>query len=227
MHAMFRDRRDAGRVLAERLRSYAGPHTLVLGLPRGGVPVAYEVAVALGAELDILPVRKIGVPSQPELAMGAVAPGGAVYVAHDTMREALVSQDTFDRVLAREQIELARRETRYRGARPQPEVEGRTVILVDDGIATGATMRAAILSLRTRRPAHIVVALPVAPRGLETQFAGLADAFVCVSQPMLFFSVGQHYEDFGETSDDEVRMLLQQAWHANGSLPDTTESEPR
>lgn len=227
MHAMFRDRRAAGRVLAEHLSSYAGPRTLVLGLPRGGVPVAYEVAVALGAELDILPVRKIGVPSQPELAMGAVAPGGAVYVEPDTMREALVSQETFDRVLAREQVELARRETRYRGARPQPEVEGRTVILVDDGIATGATMRAAILALRTRRPAHIVVALPVAPRGVETQFAHLVDAFVCVSHPMLFFSVGQHYEDFGETSDDEVRTLLQRAWHADGSPPDTTEGEPR
>ena len=227
MHAMFRDRRHAGRILAEHLRSYAGQRTLILGLPRGGVPVAYEVAVALGAELNILPVRKIGVPSQPELAMGAVAPGGAVHVDHDTMREALVSQETFDRVLAREQLELARREALYRGARGQPDVEGRTVILVDDGVATGATMCAAILALRTRRPAHIVVALPVAPHGVETQFARLADAFVCISQPILFFSVGQHYEDFGETSDDEVRTLLQRAWQTNGSPPGTTEDEPQ
>jgi putative phosphoribosyl transferase len=227
MHAMFRDRQDAGRILAERLSRYAGPDTLVLGLPRGGVPVAYEVAIALGAELDILPVRKIGVPSQPELAMGAVAPGGAVHVEHDTMREALVSQESFERVLAREQLELARRETLYRGTRPQPKVAGRTVILIDDGIATGATMRAAILALRTRHPAQLVVALPVAPHGTETRFATLVDAFVCVSHPLLFFSVGQDYEDFGETSDDEVRTLLQRAWNANGPPPDNPEGEPR
>jgi putative phosphoribosyl transferase len=212
MYALFKDRQEAGHMLADRLRGEADASALVLALPRGGVPVAFEVAMALGAELDVLPVRKIGVPAQKELAMGAVAAGGALHVAHDTMRAAHVSQAQFDEVLAHERAELTRREALYRGDRPQPAVEGRTVLLIDDGIATGATMKAAILALRTRHPARIVVGLPVAPSGVEAEFTGIVDAFICIAQPTLFFSVGQHYEDFGEVTDDEVRTLLQRAW---------------
>ncbi|MGG1943533.1 phosphoribosyltransferase [Trinickia sp. NRRL B-1857] len=212
MFALFKDRNEAGRILAERLRKEAGAGTVVLGLPRGGVPVAFEVAMALGAELDVLPVRKIGVPGHSELAMGAIASGGALHVEHDTMQAAHVTQAQFDAVLARERIELARRESAYRGNRPPASVEGRTVLLVDDGIATGSTMKAAIRALRARRPARIVAALPVAPAGIEAEFEDMVDAFFCVAQPAPFFSVGQHYEDFGETTDEDVRALLQRAW---------------
>ena len=198
-------------MLAARLCDEAGASTIVLALPRGGVPVGFEIAMALGAELDVLPVRKIGVPGHQELAMGAIASGGALQVEHDTIKAAHVSQSRFDEVLAHEQAELARRERLYRGDRPPARVEGRTALVVDDGIATGATMKAAILALRTRHPARIVAALPVAPAGAEADFADIVDAFVCVAQPSLFFSVGQHYEDFGETTDDDVRALLERA----------------
>ena len=200
-------------MLAERLRDEADASALVLALPRGGVPVAFEVAMALGAELDVLPVRKIGVPGHKELAMGAIASGGALHVERDTMKAAQVSQAQFDEVLAQERAELGRREVLYRGNRPPARVEGRTVLLVDDGIATGATMKAAVRALRACRPARIVAALPVAPAGIEADFADTVDAFVCVAQPALFFSVGQHYEDFGETTDDDVRALLERAWN--------------
>ncbi|HEV3104191.1 MAG TPA: phosphoribosyltransferase [Trinickia sp.] len=212
MHATFQDRTEAGRILAERLQDEAGPNTLVLALPRGGVPVAFEVAMALGAELDILPVRKLGVPGQRELAMGAIAPGGAIYVERDTMRAAHVTQAQFDAVLAQEQSELARREALYRGNRAPVQVQDGTVIVIDDGMATGSSMHAAVLALRALRPARIVVGLPVAPVGAEADFEGIVDAFVCVMQPMLFFSVGQYYDDFRETTDDEVGQLLQRAW---------------
>lgn len=212
MFALYKDRAQAGRMLAERLRNEAGVDAVVLALPRGGVPVAFEVAMALHAELDVLPVRKIGVPGQRELAMGAIASGGALYVDHDTMHVAHVSQAQFDTVLARERVELERREMSYRGNRAPASVEGRTVLLVDDGIATGATMQAAALALRARRPTRIVVAVPVAPEGIEADFAGVVEAFICAAQPTPFFSVGQHYEDFGETTDDDVRELLRRAW---------------
>ena len=212
MYARFKDRVEAGRVLAAQLSSEAGRNAVVLALPRGGVPVALEVAKALDAELDVLPVRKLGVPGQKELAMGAIASGDALYIEQDTMRAAHVSQAQFDAVLAQERIELARRETAYRGNRPPASIQSRTVLLVDDGIATGATMRAAVLALRERGPARLVAAVPVGPKGIEAEFAGIVDAFVCVAQPEPFFSVGQQYEDFGETTDDEVRELLRQAW---------------
>ena len=171
MYALFKDRTEAGRMLAERLRGEAGPDLLVLALPRGGVPVAFEVAMTLNAELDVLPVRKIGVPGQPELAMGAIASGDALYVERKTMKAVRVSQAQFDAVLAAERLELARRETRYRGNRPAVKVQGRTVVLVDDGIATGATLNAAVLALKTQHPRRIVAALPVAPAGIERDFA--------------------------------------------------------
>ncbi|WP_206952245.1 phosphoribosyltransferase [Trinickia acidisoli] len=212
MYALFRDRMEAGRMLAERLRGEAGKRTLVLALPRGGVPVAFEVARVLGAELDVLPVRKIGVPGQRELAMGAIASGGALHIERDTMHAAQVSQAQFDTVLAQERVELARRETLYRGNRPPAQVEDRTVLVVDDGLATGATVKAAVLALHALHPARIVAAAPVAPAGIETGFTDIVNAFVCVAQPALFFSVGQHYDDFSETTDDDVRELLRRAW---------------
>lgn len=219
MYALFKDRTEAGRMLAERLRGEAGPDLLVLALPRGGVPVAFEVAMTLNAELDVLPVRKIGVPGQPELAMGAIASGDALYVERKTMKAVRVSQAQFDAVLAAERLELARRETRYRGNRPAVKVQGRTVVLVDDGIATGATLNAAVLALKTQHPRRIVAALPVAPAGIERDFAEIVDAFVCVAQPSPFFSVGQHYEDFGETTDEDVRALLCDAWAGEDGAP--------
>lgn len=215
MYALFKDRTEAGRLLAERLRGLASSDALVLALPRGGVPVAFEVASAFGAELDVLPVRKIGVPGHRELAMGAIASGDALYVERDTMHAAHVSQAQFDAVLAQERIELERRETLYRGNRPPARIEGSTVLLVDDGIATGATMKAAAAAVRAHRPARVIAALPVAPAGIEGEFADIVDVFVCVAQPSLFFSVGQHYEDFGETTDDDVRDLLHRAWSGN------------
>ena len=208
MYPLFKDRAEARRMLAERLKDKAGPGTIVLALPRGGVPVAFELASALHAELDILPVRKLGVPGQPELAMGAIAPGGALFVEQDMMRASGVTQAQFEAVLAEEQSELIRRETAYRGARAASEVKGRTAILVDDGIATGSTMQAAVKALRKRGPARIIVAVPVAPVGAEADFAEIVDKFVSIAQPTLFYSVGQHYENFGQTTDEEVRDLL-------------------
>lgn len=208
MHALFKNRAEAGRMLADRLKGNTAHDAVVLALPRGGVPVGAEIARALGLELDVMPVRKLGVPGQPELAMGAIAPGGAQFVDRQIMHSAHVSQAAFEKVLAEEQAELARRETRYRDHRPPASVEGRTVILVDDGMATGATMRAALSALRQRNPAHVIVALPVAPPGAESDLTDLADEFVCIAQPALFFSVGQHYDEFDQTSDEEVRRLL-------------------
>jgi len=206
-------------MLAEHLRGGAHADTVVLALPRGGVPVGFEIATALGAELDVMPVRKIGVPGHKELAMGAIASGGALYVERDMMRAMGVSQAQYDAVLAQERVELARRETLYRGDRPAAQVESRTVLLVDDGMATGASMKAAVLALRTRRPQRIVAAVPVAPAGVEADFEGIVDAVVCIAQPSLFFSVGQYYEDFGETTDADVRELLHRAWAREPRAP--------
>ena len=219
MYVLFKDRAEAGHMLAEHLRGGAHADTVVLALPRGGVPVGFEIATALGAELDVMPVRKIGVPGHKELAMGAIASGGALYVERDMMRAMGVSQAQYDAVLAQERVELARRETLYRGDRPAAQVESRTVLLVDDGMATGASMKAAVLALRTRRPQRIVAAVPVAPAGVEADFEGIVDAVVCIAQPSLFFSVGQYYEDFGETTDADVRELLHRAWAREPRAP--------
>lgn len=209
---MFEDRTAAGAALAEKLGAYRGrKDVVVLGLPRGGVPVAYEVARALGAELDVLVVRKIGVPYQPELAMGAIASGGAVYVNAEVMRMAGVSQEEFDAVLAREREELGRREKMFRGDRPPLELHGRIAIVVDDGMATGSTVRAALSALRSLAPAKCVVAMPVAPAEAAGRMADAADEFVCVLAPEDFRAVGQFYRDFDQTSDAQVRALLTRA----------------
>jgi len=206
---LFRDRREAGRVLAEKLAAYANrPDVLVLALPRGGVPVAYEVARALGAPLDVFVVRKLGVPGYEELAMGAVATGG-VRVLNDQLVERLgVPEHIIDAVAARERRELARRERLYRGGRPPPDVRGRTVILVDDGLATGATMHAAIQALRQQNPARIVVAVPTASPETCEEMKARADDVICAITPEPFHAVGRWYQDFSQTTDEEVAALL-------------------
>src|SRR4051794_35756455 len=209
---LFRDRAQAGRQLAARLTAYAGrPDVLVLALPRGGVPVGYEVARALRAPLDVFLVRKLGVPGQEELAMGAIASGGVRVLNEEVVRTLGIPDEVVDAVAAQEQRELERRDRLYRGKRPAPQVEGRTVILVDDGLATGSTMRAAVAALRRQRPARIVVAVPVgAPQTCE-DFQYEADEAVCARTPEPFHAVGAWYEDFSQTTDEEVRDLLGRA----------------
>lgn len=212
MDSTFDNRRHAGRDLATRLSHYAHrDDVIVLALPRGGVPVAFEVARALGAPLDILVVRKLGVPAQPELAMGAIASGEAFFLDRSIVDYACVSQEQLERVIAGERAELLRRDRLYRGTRPPLDVSGRVAILVDDGMATGATLKAAAMSLRHAHPARIVAALPVAPLDSDARVEHVVDEFVCVLRPRAFFGVGQFYTDFDQTSDDEVRDLLDAA----------------
>lgn len=211
----FRDRADAGRQLALRLLQYAGcDDVTVLALPRGGVPVAYEVAHALDAPLDVFLVRKLGVPGHEELAMGAIAEGGFRVLNDDVIEDAGVSPETIDRVAMRELEELARRAQEYRGNRSAPDVSGRVAILVDDGLATGATMRAAIAALRPRGPARIVVAIPVAAQSTYGEFRGLVDEVVAVELPDRFYAVGAWYEDFSQNTDDEIRALIARSTRA-------------
>ena len=208
----FRDRREAGQVLADRLTAYAGrPDVLVLALPRGGVPVAYEVARALGAPLDVFLVRKLGVPGQEELAMGAVATGGVRVLNEQVVGALGIPPSVIEAVAAWQQQELVRRERLYRGDRPPPDVRGRTVILVDDGLATGSTMRAALAALRRQQPARLVVAVPTAAPETCDELRAEADDVVCATTPEPFDSVGLWYEDFSQTSDAEVRELLERA----------------
>lgn len=212
MAPIFRDRTDAGRVLATRLGAYADrADALVLGLPRGGVPVAREVARALRLRLDVFLVRKLGVPGHEELAMGAIASGGVRVLNTEVVANLRIPEAVIEEVAAAQTRELERREHVYRGARPPTEVRGLGVILVDDGMATGASMRVAVESLRSASPARIIVAVPVAPADAAGRFAGIADDFVCVLSPLDFRAVGQFYVDFDQTSDDEVRALLQRA----------------
>ncbi|MGV0633590.1 phosphoribosyltransferase [Mycolicibacillus trivialis] len=209
MTRTFSDRRHAGRALAERLAAYRGrDDLLVLGLARGGVPVAWEVAAALGAPLDVFVVRKLGVPHWPELAMGALASGGAVVLNDTVIASAAVRRDQLDAVIAKETAELRRRETAYRGDRPPADPRGKTVLLIDDGIATGASMRVAVQAVRAAGPAAIVVAVPVAPPSVDRDLGGAADDVVCVSTPAGFEAVGQAYTDFTQVDDEEVRRLM-------------------
>lgn len=209
MQSRFRDRREAGRLLAARLTAYANrPDVLVLALPRGGVPVAYEVARALGAPLDVFLVRKLGVPGQEELAMGAVATGGVRVINNQIVHALRIPDHMIDMVAAKEQEELARRERLYRGDRPPPDVRGRIVILVDDGLATGASMHAAITALRQHQPARIVVAVPTAAPETCEALRAQVDDVICAITPEPFYSVGLWYGDFSQTTDEEVKDLL-------------------
>ena len=205
----FRDRADAGRRLAARLDSFAGREgVVVLALPRGGVPVGFELARALGAPLDVLCVRKLGAPGQEELALGAIASGGVRVLNEAVVAELGVSEQEIDRLAAVEERELERRENAYRLGRPPVEIAGRTAIVVDDGLATGASMKAAARAVRLQRPARIVVAVPVAAARTCRELRDEADEVVCASTPWPFVSVGSWYDDFSQTTDDEVRELL-------------------
>jgi putative phosphoribosyl transferase len=207
---VFRDRLEAGRVLAGRLQSYAGRRdVVVLALPRGGVPVAYEVARALGAPLDVFLVRKLGVPGHEELAMGAIATGGVRVLNQEVVRGLGIPDEVLDLVAEEEGRELERREHEYRDDRPPLDVRGRTVILIDDGLATGSTMRAAVAALRRQQPAWVVVAVPVGATETCSDFRGEADEVVCARTPDPFYAVGLWYGDFSQTSDEEVRQLLE------------------
>jgi predicted phosphoribosyltransferase len=207
--ARYADRREAGRILADRLRDYAGrSDVVVLGLPRGGIPVAYEVARALKAPLDVYVVRKLGFPGHPEYAMGAIASGGVRVLNDDAIRQLRVAPSEVDAVARAEQIELERRERAYRGARTAVPLEGRVVILVDDGLATGSTMRAAVLAIRRQCPSQIVVAVPVGAHDSCRAMDEIADEVLCARMPEPFRAVGLWYENFDQTTDDEVRRLL-------------------
>lgn len=205
----FRDRRHAGELLASHLAAYAGrANAVVLGLPRGGVPVAFEVARALRLPLDVFVVRKLGVPGQEELAMGAVATGGLSVVDETTLRAFDIAPTALGRVILRERAEVERREEAFRGGRPAPVLTGRTVILVDDGLATGSTMLAAVRAVRARDPAQLVVAVPVAPPDTCARIAGEVDECIALERPEAFRAVGEWYQDFTQTTDDEVRDLV-------------------
>ena len=208
----FRDRTEAGRLLAERLRGYAGrDDVVVLALPRGGVPVAYEVAKELGVPLGVFVVRKLGVPGYEELAMGAIASGGVVVLDERLVRRLGIGRTQLEDAIAREAQELERREDAYDGRRGPPKLEGKTVILVDDGLATGSTMRAAARAVRELKPDRVVVAVPVAAAETCDEFRDVVDEVVCQVTPTPFHAVGLWYDDFSQTSDDEVRELLERA----------------
>jgi predicted phosphoribosyltransferase len=221
----YEDRRHAGRVLAEALQKYAGRRdVVVLALPRGGVPVAYEVATRLGAPLDVFVVRKLGVPGHEEYAMGAIASGGVIVLDRAVIQGLGIPLRAVEAAIAREQAELARREELYRGGRPPLDVTGKVAILIDDGLATGSTMRAAVAGLRERGARSIVVAVPIASPETCQELAGEVDEVVCAATPEPFVAVGLWYENFEQTSDEEVRQLLQaaereQAAREHGAAP--------
>lgn len=217
---LFRDRADGGRQLAHRLRNYADtPGVLVLGLPRGGVPVAYEVARALDAPLDVFTVRKLGAPGHEELALGAIATGGVVVWNREVLDEVRPTQYQLEDIIARERAELERRDVAYRGTRSPPDIRGKTVILVDDGLATGASMRAAVRAVRTQQPGRVVLAVPVAAQETCESLRPEVDDIVCAATPQPFIAVGLWYYDFSPTSDDEVRALLERADQTQGAAP--------
>jgi predicted phosphoribosyltransferase len=208
--AIFRDRVDAGQLLAVKLQAYRGrPDVFVLGLARGGVPVAEQVALALGAPFDVFVVRKVGVPGDQELAMGAVASGGVRIRNEDVIDELGIEPEVFESAAEREMGEVRRLEHAYRDDRPPAQLGGRTVILADDGIATGVTMGAAVRALRAHGPARVIAAVPVAPRGSCQKLESVADLVICAATPRPFITVGQWYEDFDPTTDEEVREALE------------------
>jgi putative phosphoribosyl transferase len=212
MEYPFRDRSEAGRLLARELSQYADREdVIVLALPRGGMPVGFEIARALHVPLDVFVVRKLGVPGHDELAMGAIASGGVLVIEPTVVEELGIPAEMIAEVAAREDRERSRREREYRGDRPEPEVRGRTVILVDDGLATGSTMRAAVAALRKLQPARIVVAVPVAASTTCAELAEVADDIVCARTPERFRSVSEWYGEFPQTTDEEVRELLARA----------------
>lgn len=205
----YRSRHEAGQLLATLLADVSGrDDLLVLGLPRGGVPVAYEVALALGAPLDAYIVRKLGVPGQEELAMGAIASGHVQVLNDDIINDLRIGPEAIDAVVALERQEIARRERLYRGDRPAPDVENRTVVLVDDGLATGTTMLAAVRAVRQLHAREVIVAVPVGPASVPRTFERLADRIICAHMPKPFSAIGQWYEDFSATTDAEVQALL-------------------
>jgi putative phosphoribosyl transferase len=218
----FEDRRHGGQVLASALSKYTGrQNVVVLGLPRGGVPVAFEVARHLGALLDIFVVRKLGVPGHEELAMGARAPGGIRVLNEEVVSGLGIDESVIESVVKAEASELKRREQAYRGDRPPFNVAGRTAILVDDGLATGSSMRAAVAGLRKRGPKRVVVGVPVAARSTCEQLANEVDEMVCAVTPKFFFAVGHWYADFSQTTDEEVRQLLEAARHQQAEREQT------
>ena len=210
MNARFKDRKEAGRILADKLSKYTNhPNAVVLALPRGGVPVAYEVAQELGLPLDVLIVRKLGVPNHEELAMGAIASGGIRFLNRSVIESLRILPETLEAVERREALELMRRESIYRGNRSPIQVEGRIVILIDDGIATGSTMRVAIQLLRAQHVQKIIVATPAAPPSAKWEIEPLVDEFIAVVLPPDFYGVGQFYEDFAQMDDDTIYELVQ------------------
>jgi predicted phosphoribosyltransferase len=212
MTGLFANRREAGLELASQLRQYAGRNgVVVLALPRGGVPVAFEVAEALDAPLDVFLVRKLGLPTHPELAMGAIASGGVRVLNEEVVRWYAVPDSIIDAVARAEQAELERREREYRHGRPLTDLRGRTVILVDDGLATGSTMRAAVEAVRQHSPARVVVAVPVGAPSICEEFADITEETICARTPQPFSAVGQWYRDFSQTTDEEVRELLEKS----------------
>lgn len=212
MNDLFQDRQAAGQLLARQLAHLKSmSNLLILALPRGGVPVAFEVAKSLKAPLDVFLVRKLGLPGHEELAMGAIATGNVRVLNEEVVREFAIHDDLIEAVAEREGEELARREKVYRGNRPPPKVDGRIVILIDDGVATGSTMRAAIAAVRAQKPARIVVAVPTIAPSTLVELKAVADEVVAVMTPACFYAVGQWYRDFSQTTDEEVCRLLQQA----------------
>lgn len=219
----FQERRQAGQALAEKLLEYRNvPDLLVLGLPRGGVPVAFEVAKALNAPLDVFVVRKLGVPAYPEMAMGAVATGGVRVLNPRVISELRIAEETIEQVAAKEREEVERRERDYRGDRPPPKIEGATVILVDDGLATGATMRAAVQSVRMQGPKKVVVAVPAGAGKTCRTLRQEADEVICLIETDHFFAVGQWYRDFNQLTDAEVQELLAMA----GGVSPSSKADP-
>jgi predicted phosphoribosyltransferase len=220
------NRAEAGRRLVEPLLKYANrPDVIILALPRGGVPVAYEVATALDVRLDLMLVRKLGVPSHPEFAMGAIASGGVQILNDDALRAHPIDRASFEAVVAREALELSRREKAYRGNRPPPQLKDQVVILVDDGLATGSSMMAAIHAVRMQAPERIVVAVPVAPRETVEDLSMQVDEVICPLIPEWMMSIGYWYLDFSQTSDEEVIDLMQRAWQRE--LPGASRTEHR